>query len=298
MGQQPNQRQDLTLSRAEHLPISEGLNPDHMSECSIYSQEEGFNFDYKWIVTKDLSLTLKSTTSPDSEWMHSLHGAYSESQYIYGEALRLALKDFDRTQTLNVFSMGLGLGYLEMMALFDCAKVDQKVNIYSFELDPNLQQLFKIQWDLFSEFINHQKFLAVDNFQSQFNVQLDEFKKGYFDFFLKDYDQDIILQGLKNQQAIKHFGPFDSSSMNALDIKFHVIFYDAFSSSTQNELWSDNFLSAFLQEVTDPNFCVFSTYAKVGALKRNLKAAHFDLHFKKGFAFKRESTLALRSQKK
>jgi hypothetical protein len=224
--------------------------------------------------------------------MHSLHGAYSESQYIYGDALRLALANHDRSQTLNVFSMGLGLGYLELIALFECAKVDQKVAIYSYEFDPNLQKLFQVHIHLANEILNHQKSEHAGFYQNIFHQTVDDFDQGFLSFFRNDYDIELLQKILAKSEAVIHHGPFVEESLQGLDTKFQIIFYDAFSSSTQSELWSETFLTQMLSQISDPTLCIFTTYAKVGALNRALKAANFEPQFKKGFAFKRESTLA------
>lgn len=286
MVQDSDERQDLS---------PQIVNSDSHSSVN---KDGASSFDYEWIPTKDNSLTLKSTLDADSEWMHSLHGAYSESQYIYGEALRLALQDWDTSKPLNILSMGLGLGYLEWIALFECAKIHQKVTIHSFEYDAGLQDLFRSNSQLGLNFVKNDFLACGAEHEARFKISAMDFKQGYFDFFLKDYGSENILDGLSNVDCVVHHGPFEEKSLETLSQKFQVIFYDAFSSSTQSELWSEKFLTQMLTEISDPNHCIFTTYAKVGALNRALKSANFEPQFKKGFAFKRESTLAKRHHQK
>lgn len=307
-------------------------------------------FPYQWVITQDQSYTLKSI-SEDSEWMHSLHGAYSESQYIYGEAVRFALSQKDKPKVFNFLSMGLGLGYVEFITVFECVKSGVVFNIESFELDDKLKDLFKFQCLLgllvlkninftnldstiqisknikVKEFLNTFKF----NFKNEnqlcefYNLSLSVYLDNFFNFFFKDYGFDVIKSGLnlivehlnasvesKNNQisngseincSIILNGPMNielisKNESNNLGLvsqkKFNVIFYDAFSSNTQSELWSEEFLNKFIIQFSDPSFCIFSTYAKVGSLNRSLKSNQFQFIVKKGFANKRESTLALK----
>lgn len=307
-------------------------------------------FPYQWVITQDQSYTLKSI-SEDSEWMHSLHGAYSESQYIYGDAIRLALSQNVKPKVFNFLSMGLGLGYVEYITVFECVKSGAVFNIESFELDDKLKDLFKFQCllgllvlkniDLTNldstiqvsknikvmEFFKSFKF----NFKNEnqlcefYNLSLSVYLDNFFSFFFKDYGFDVIKSGLnlivehlnvsaesRNNQisagldtkySLTLNGPMNielisKNENNNLDLvgqkKFNVIFYDAFSSNTQSELWSEEFLNKFIIQFSDPNFCIFSTYAKVGSLNRSLKNNQFQFIAKKGFANKRESTLALK----
>ena len=77
--------------------------------------------EYAFEATEDGSQTLRLGLGEGaSEAMHSLRGAFSETDYIYGEALRAALT---RGWPLNVLSMGLGLGYVELLSAALFAKM-------------------------------------------------------------------------------------------------------------------------------------------------------------------------------
>lgn len=266
------------------------------------------DFPYEWVTTKDNSLTLKMIAEK-TEWMHSLHGAYSESQFIYGDALKLALERFDRTKTLHVMSMGLGLGYLELITAFECLTHSQPFKVTSFELDPLLKNLFianlKLASDLMSAAPNPE--LAL-NHKNQFKIEATEFQNFYLEFFINQYGLSVVQQGLNlllkgeistsfHNQSLELKNALTPEELKITSDPFHLVFYDAFSSNVQSELWSEEFLTAFLEKKTDPNFCVLSTYAKVGALTRALKHNGFTLENKKGYAYKRESTLAIKEKK-
>lgn len=86
----------------------------------------------------------------------------------------------------------------------------------------------------------------------------------------------------------------DLHLMQKFPFRSHGIFYDAFSSQTSPELWTESFLKDFLLKASDFP-CCFSTYAATGALKRSLKSSGFVPHILSGYGGKRQNTLAIRS---
>jgi len=73
------------------------------------------------------------------------------------------------------------------------------------------------------------------------------------------------------------------------------IYFDPFSSKTNEELWKEEALMRFCFDVPG-NRCVLTSYAFTGSLKRSLINGLFEIENKKGFKGKRESTLAVKSQ--
>ncbi len=285
----------------QHLQVDQSILD---IQCSAACSENFFS--YSWVLTKDGSLTLKSFLEP-SEWMHSLQGAYSESQFIYGDAVRQALKTFDRKKTFSVFSMGLGLGYVELIVICECLKVGQAFEVHTYESDKSLQTLFEINYHLFLMILRGLKIESdiTDLYKTKFDLKIEELKVGFSDFFLRDYklsfsrnkmnQSEPETSNLQNSSGQIFFeGPFTESNLSTNSNNFHLILYDAFSSNTQNELWNEDFLTLMIKKLADPNFCIFSTYAKVGNLTRSLKSSGFKIEKKKGYAFKRESTFAHR----
>ena len=257
------------------------------------------DFPYNWVVTKDASMTLKME-SEDTEWMHSLHGAYSESQYIYGEAIRTALTMAQSLglKEISLMSMGLGLGYVELIVALEGLKSGIKVQIESFEKDPLLETLFKENLKLV---INElQESQRISELASPLYPSQSFFKDHFLSFFQKDYDDSNLISASQNLLKDHHLdlkGEISLETLVDLPSKYNLILYDAFSSNTQSSLWSDEFLHELIGNHSDLKLCVFTTYAKVGALNRALKTNSFEILSKKGFAFKRESTLATRNLK-
>jgi tRNA U34 5-methylaminomethyl-2-thiouridine-forming methyltransferase MnmC len=77
--------------------------------------------------------------------------------------------------------------------------------------------------------------------------------------------------------------------------KYHVIYFDAYSSKSSPFLWQEDFLCSFLKLHANENSCCFASYASRSSLKRALKEQKFRLVKRKGFMQKRECTFALRS---
>ncbi len=223
------------------------------------------------VETSDGSPTLRLNTQ-DSEAMHHSAGAASETVYIYGAALSLA-RDLFKTDQIRHMVIGLGLGYIEiliaLMTHFQFQTID------SFEVEEKLVTQFK-NWIFKEESLIHDQVIAkLSKFS---NVRYEK------NFFISQFQEKINSNIFKIHQQI---------NMNSVDKKFQIIHYDAFSSTTDQTLWSEEWLSRFINKYCDQH-CVFVTYAKTGILNRVLKKAGFKMIKKAGFAGKRESTLAYR----
>ena len=236
--------------------------------------------------TEDGSPTARILTADQeapSEAMHSLKGAFSETVYIYGAALEKASKEGFPTRVL---SMGLGIGYVEMLAAAIALRENREIEGESFEIIPELREYFKA-W------------LAREGECPE------EFKKAYDDIctrtgkeiFGDKRNADDIRASLATAVAEdRWFLRHDLNVDTAFAHKFGVICFDAFSSKSTPDLWSDDFLKSFLEKAAAPS-CVLSTYACTGALKRALKAENFEITIKEGFSSKRDSTFAVRVSK-
>ena len=96
--------------------------------------------DYEFVSTGDGSPTLKWLKGTkgyhgEPETMHHMGGAYSETQGIYGEILR---EIFPHGKG-SVVSVGLGLGYIEMLVAVEAIKHNLSpkiVRTLSFESEP------------------------------------------------------------------------------------------------------------------------------------------------------------------
>jgi len=235
-----------------------------------------FNMGYRTLETEDGSMTLKKN-SPDSEPMHSLKGALTESLYIYGEAVDLFLQAHSKDSSFDVLSIGTGMGYNEIIAFTKIFDSDFfNYNFKSFESERHLVDLFLKRVKSPEDYPEYTKpFTSCDLFNKN-EVCLVKFFKA--------------IKCLENK--VEFCGAFDEVYLEALSCKKYLILFDAYSSKTSESLWTESFLDKVLKKCAKGS--VFATYASTGVLKRALKANKFSNKDKKGFASKRQSTLAVK----
>lgn len=235
--------------------------------------------DFEVTVTADGSPSLRIADSAGYvEKMHHTDGALSESLYIYGNAIEETL---NRGWPLRVLSLGLGLGYNELIVATQALKhhVDPaNARLYSFEIEPVLSRNF-IAW--------------IHSEESAFS--------SLYDNILQKLEATFQMAGLKicswlqdafkqNQWSIRSRFPDEATDITGIS----CMLYDAFSNKMSPELWSEEVLTSQLQKQCS-NDCVFTTYAATGALNRALRNAGFKKVERRGFSGKRESTLAIRT---
>lgn len=212
-----------------------------------------------------------------SEAMHSLKGAFSETIYVYGRAISTCIANGFKPHFL---SMGLGLGYVEILTSALLLKADvpqEKIAGISFEIIPELRSSFQ-SWlsgqssplnDTYSEILRRTTTHLEMNEAEVFQFLGDLIKTGRWQIF----------------NALTEDTEFN--------MRYGCICFDAFSSKTTPDLWTESFLKSFLAKTCE-NSCVLSTYACTGALKRALRENDFSLEIREGFASKRDSTFAVR----
>lgn len=230
-------------------------------------------------ITADGSPTLAlKRTDGYSEKMHHSAGALSESFYIYHQALLELIK---RGGPARVLSLGLGLGYNELLAVGEFAKSgvgDWK--LWSFEARDDLRQGFR-QWvmsDLDPASALGEVFAQVlTRVAGRLGLPTDELRVA-------------MHQGLRTGQLeLRSAFPRDNLGVEGCS----CIFYDAFSKKMDPDLWEENELHKSLEKVSAAH-CVLATYAATGALNRVLRSLGFKLESRAGFEGKRESTFAIR----
>ena len=208
------------------------------------------------------------------EPMHSLFGAFSETVEIYGRGLK---KITEQDWPPHIFSMGLGLGYVEILtaALF---KNRDDLILHTYESETRLTNNF-ISW------LNDQ------------NSPLNELYEKIAELTATKYSTTSVeirkkLRRMHESSNWQIHGRLERPLLTGQ--KFSAILYDAFSNNSTPDVWQENFLDELLATLAHPR-CLFTTYAATGACKRALKKNSFTLKKVEGFAGKRESTLALRA---
>lgn len=225
--------------------------------------------------TADQSFSLRpiqTDQEQEVEAMHSKAGAVSESFYIYHQALELFAKkaqDDKYTDLLLIESVGLGLGYNEVLAMLALSQSNLTLNcqIVSYETEKSLVELFLKRLEQPQRYPVYWK-----AFKSR--VDFDEQKLS-----------NLLLKTLSFRGAL--------SIEQCFQFERKAILFDAYSNQTTQDLWRADFLNSYLSKTKKGS--VFATYAATGNLNRALKKNEFENQKKSGFSGKRQSTLALKT---
>ncbi|HRO67309.1 MAG TPA: MnmC family methyltransferase [Pseudobdellovibrionaceae bacterium] len=234
-------------------------------------QEIGFQRE----ITRDGSLTLKPAGEA-SEAMHHSGGALEETVFVYGEPLK---EIFSRISRPRIFSLGLGLGYVEFVTAARACLTGKDFEIVTMESVGSLIRVLK-------------GFLKGVLPEGEIRNDLESVLRGVAE--KTGVSEGRIFQELRAALTEGRWeirGAFGSDSIP--EGRFHGIMYDAFSSKTSPALWSEEFLSHFF-EVGAERDALVSTYACTGNLKRSLKKNGFLLDARSGFQGKRSATLGRR----
>lgn len=268
---------------------------------------------FQLVETADSSLTARliypsadPAETATSETMHSLRGAFLETVYIYGTAYDTATQllnqaaattTADSTQPTTrhprVFSLGLGLGYVELLSSALSIRHDRELHGASFEAVPELNSSF-LQWLTLDGSAQDATGLVPHHVYDDILTRTAK-ETGVEPHAIRARLRDAVQSGawlIEGPLTMQMVAEDDSA---ALAKPFHCIAFDAFSSKSTPELWTREFLDRFLEKAC-AKVCVLSTYACTGHLKRALQAASFTLNIREGYASKRDSTLATRTQ--
>jgi len=196
---------------------------------------------------------------------HSKYGAIQETQTVFIDA-GLNFKVNQGLDSISILGMGFGTGLNALMTLMQ-TDLKIKISYNSIEAYPISEDQFTAL--NYPEILNLEKsdkeaFMKMHRSQSREIIAL----KDHFTF-------------TKHIQKIEDF---------ATDIKFDVIYYDAFAPSSQEELWTESMMIK-LFGMCNPG-AVLVTYCAKGSFKRALRAAGFTVEGIDGPIGKREMTRA------
>ncbi len=207
--------------------------------------------------------------------MHAMEGAFTETQYIYQPTIEQAFRAVNQPAFISV---GLGLGYNEILVICESLKQGKMpALIHSYE---------SVEWLItgFTHWIQE-----IDN---PLNPIYDEILAFYADKYALPISAiRFRLKDLLDQKKLVLDGAIHPQTQPPA---VHAICFDAFSSKTSPELWTEEFLESFFRMASETP-CFVSTYACTGALKRSLKKNGYVIEIKKGFGVKRESTFAVKN---
>jgi tRNA U34 5-methylaminomethyl-2-thiouridine-forming methyltransferase MnmC len=213
------------------------------------------------IKTHDESLTLFHHQF--KERYHSIHGAIAETMHVF---INMGLKKVDK-DVINILDFGLGTGLNALLTYLEGKKSPQTLNYHALEAYP-------IEMDKIAQ-LNYIELLNAENEREFFNAMhhsnhLELLQKNQFNF-------------------AKHLVKWEDFET---DIKFDLIYFDAFAPTVQPELWTIEVFEKLYNMMSDEAILV--TYCAKGYVKRNIKAAKFILESLSGPPGKREMTRAVK----
>ena len=173
--------------------------------------------------TKDDSPTLRliSGIQGGGESMHHSGGALSETCLIYGQAMDWGFKNHSRP---TIISLGLGLGYVEILACAKSLLHNSSFEVLSFEIVEGLRENFR------KFFIEGKKSeiyeWILENIARAEKVKVEDLRS-------------LVKKSLQENQLdlLGNFIPWVPNLKT-----FDVFCYDAFSKKTSPELWDEEFM--------------------------------------------------------
>lgn len=194
------------------------------------------------------------------EHYHSVHGALQESKHVF---ITHGLQPFAKSQTLNILEMGFGTG---LNALLTCVMQPdhQKITYTALEAYPVEEALW--------QGLQYGNLLVANALFEQLHQSVWGTPTAITPNFTL----------LKLHSALENYVPKNAD--------FDVIYYDAFAPSAQPELWTTEVFQKLFEALKPGGILV--TYCAKGQVKRNLKAAGFNIEALPGPPGKREMTRA------
>ncbi|MBX9703055.1 MAG: hypothetical protein K2X39_02770 [Silvanigrellaceae bacterium] len=236
-------------------------------------------------ITQDGSFSIKiHEGNKIYECMHSEKGAFAETLYVYEPVINFVLAQQSPPLPLSFLSLGLGIGLVEMLTvgkLFSICPdllLKSDFSLESFEseeiLIENFKNLFFAPKKIESDFLFYQT--NLEKVCLHYHLHLETFKQCFV----------YLIENKK----INFRGKFHSGSQ--VNKNLSGVFFDVFSPKFSPELWHDKTLSLLINQTNQ--FCAFASYASRSSLKKILQSSNFFLQKRKGFAGKRECTLAIK----
>jgi tRNA U34 5-methylaminomethyl-2-thiouridine-forming methyltransferase MnmC len=215
------------------------------------------------LLTEDGSTTLYNEII--GEHYHSTHGAIQESQFIFiKDGLNECKKD-----EIHILEMGFGTGLNAFLTMLEAEKTGKKIHYHTVELYPISVEQAKT--------LNFAQILAPEKNEDFLKLHTSKWGE--------------ISKISTNFEMLKIQGDFNSLDFN--ELRFDVVYYDAFSPEKQPELWSLEIFEKIFSHCNKE--AILTTYCAKGYVRRNLQAAGFTVHRLPGPPGKREKLSAVKS---
>lgn len=197
------------------------------------------------------------------EHYHSVHGAVQESKHVFIQA-GLATKAKEKNN-IAILEMGFGTGLNALLSFDFAIQNDIQMDYHTLEKYPIEKEVV------------HQLYKQDTNYQHQH----------FFSIHEAQHSQKInINQHIFFTKHITDIHDFSS------EIKFDILYYDAFAPSAQPDLWTEAIFKKIFNMLRQDGFLV--TYCAKGVVKRALKSVGFFVVSLPGPIGKREMTKAIK----
>jgi len=198
---------------------------------------------------------------------HSKNGALQESNHVFlNSGLRYYLVDKE-IKNISVLEVGFGTGLNFLLTNDFCTAKEIDLNYVGIEA-------FPLSFDLITQ--TDYKNLVSEKTWSLFELQ-----------YLNSLKEKVKL----NNFCCLQIAYLDARTFNSPDL-FDVIYFDAFASANQPELWTKDFITHIVSFLKIDG--VFVTYAITGDLKRIMKSLGMKIEKAPGAAGKREMLRAVK----
>lgn len=215
----------------------------------------------KLIITKDKSNTIYSYKFDDI--YHSKHGSINEAKHVFIKNGLLSVKK----NKLNILEVGFGTGLNALLTLIEAKKKSIKINYHAVELYPLSLVILK---EL--------------NFCDLINIEKKIFERLHLKWEQASQINDYFTITKHNISVEKYFHK---------NIKYDIIYFDAFSPSKQTDIWEENILRKMHNLLKKNGSLV--TYCAKGIIKRRMKKIGFNVIILDGPPGKREMIKAIKN---
>ena len=215
----------------------------------------------KLVITNDGSHSIFN--SKINECYHSKHGSIVEAEHVF---IKHGLSAVNKTK-LNILEVGFGTGLNALLTYQKTSQRSINVNYHTIETHPIEEKIYKQL-----------------NFTDLIGLEQEDLLKIHNCSWDVEHVISPYFKIKKNHTALEKYNT---------DIRFDIIYFDAFSPDKQEELWTKKIFENMYKILKNDGFLV--TYCAKGIVKRTMKSVGFEVVVLDGPPGKRQMTRCNRS---